>query len=87
MTLAELKAKATELNVAYPDRVTKDHLQKLIRDMTAPPGHEVVSFGRYKNVLFQEVPDQPSLEHPGVRGESQLERRAAADGQLCPAEV
>ena len=48
MTLAELKAKATELHVAYPDRVTKGHLQKLIRDMTAPPGHEVVSFGRMR---------------------------------------
>ena len=57
MTLTELRQKADSLCVQYPEKATKGQLQKLIRDGTRAPDEEIVSFGRYKNFMYKELPE------------------------------
>eukprot|EP00439_Symbiodinium_sp_Y106_P038872 s1984_g4.t1 len=56
MTLGELQNKCTELGLHTPEKATKGLLMRMIRDQTAPPDQEIVTFGRYKNHKMCEVP-------------------------------
>ncbi|CAE7777019.1 GIP [Symbiodinium sp. CCMP2592] len=57
MTLADLQAKATELNVTINSRMGKGEIMRAIRDFTRAPDEEVVTFGRFRNYMFKEVPE------------------------------
>ncbi|CAE7372060.1 RE2 [Symbiodinium sp. CCMP2592] len=56
MTLQELREKATELGIHYKPDAPKGYLQLAIRDKTKGADEEIVCFGRYKNHLYREVP-------------------------------
>ena len=58
LTLAELKEKADELGVMYPEKVTKGNLLRLIRDANSTPGSELMKIGKFKGYEFQEIPRQ-----------------------------
>ncbi|CAE7644304.1 GIP, partial [Symbiodinium sp. CCMP2456] len=57
MTLAELQTKATELQIPYNKSTTKGYLQLKIRENTQGADEEVVTFGRCRNHLYREVPE------------------------------
>ena len=57
MTLTELKNKAQELGIEVPTNATKGYLQLAIRDRNKGADEEVVTFGRYRNHLYREVPE------------------------------
>ncbi|OLQ01617.1 hypothetical protein AK812_SmicGene15619 [Symbiodinium microadriaticum] len=57
MTLAELRAKASELQVMINDSMGKGEIIKHIRDFTRAPDEEVVSFGRFRNYMYKDVPE------------------------------
>ena len=58
MTLAELRAKADQLGIQYPAKITKGNLIRLIRDAVSTPGSELMKIGKYKGFEFQEIPRQ-----------------------------
>lgn len=58
MSLSELVQKAIELNVEMPPKPTRGLLQKLIRDQVQPPGEHVMTFGKFRGWLYQEVPEE-----------------------------
>ncbi|CAE7707470.1 GIP [Symbiodinium sp. CCMP2592] len=57
MTLVELQEKAGELNVKINSRMGKGEIMRAIRDFTRAPDEEVVSFGRFRNYMYKEVPE------------------------------
>ncbi|CAE7834160.1 GIP, partial [Symbiodinium necroappetens] len=56
LNVVALREKAGNLGIILPPRATKGMILRMIRDQQNPPGKQVVSFGRYKNYLFDEVP-------------------------------
>ena len=57
MTLAELKTKAAELRVNVKDGMGKGEIIRVIRDFTRAPDEEVVTFGRFRNFMYKDVPE------------------------------
>lgn len=57
-SLAELIAKAKQLDISMPVKPTRGWLMKMIRDSASTPGETVVCFGKFKGWMFQEVPNQ-----------------------------
>jgi len=57
MSLKELTETAEELGLTVPPKPTRGLLQKMIRDQVQPPGEQVMTFGKYRSWLFQEVPE------------------------------
>ena len=56
LNMPELKMKATEMGVEFPDNITKGNLLRLIRDSLKTPGTELMKIGKYKGFEFQEIP-------------------------------
>jgi hypothetical protein len=56
MTLAELSAEATRLEISMPPVPTRGLLMRLIRDVKSTPGQTLVTFGKFKGWMYQEVP-------------------------------
>ncbi|OLQ00470.1 Copia protein [Symbiodinium microadriaticum] len=58
LTLDELKNKARELEVDYPEKVTKGNLLRLVRDSLNTPDNELMKIGKHRGMEFREVPWQ-----------------------------
>ncbi|CAE6964969.1 unnamed protein product [Symbiodinium sp. CCMP2456] len=58
LNLPELKMKADELGVLYPDKVTKGNLLRLVRDHVTTPATELMKIGRYTGWEYGEIPRQ-----------------------------
>ena len=56
LNMPELKMKATEMGVEFPDNITKGNLLRLIRDSLKTPATELMKIGKYKGFEFQEIP-------------------------------
>ncbi|CAE7307731.1 GIP [Symbiodinium sp. CCMP2592] len=58
LNMDELKVKARELDVDFPDRVTKGNLLRLVRDSINTPDNELMKIGKHRGMEFREVPWQ-----------------------------
>ena len=58
LKLEELIAKAKELDIEVPVKPTRGLLLKMIRESIQPPGEHVMTFGKYRSWLYQEVPEE-----------------------------
>ncbi|OLP87671.1 hypothetical protein AK812_SmicGene31085 [Symbiodinium microadriaticum] len=56
MKHGELVAKAKEMGVDVPDRVTKGNLLRLVRTAVGTTGDTVMTIGRWKGCLYREIP-------------------------------
>ncbi|CAE7268957.1 unnamed protein product [Symbiodinium sp. CCMP2456] len=56
MKREELVAKAKEMGVMVPDRITKGNLLRMIRTTVSTTGDTVMTIGRWKGSLYREIP-------------------------------
>ena len=56
MSLAELRAKASELKIDFASSTTKGNLLRLIRDTLNTPAQELMKIGKFKGYQFCEIP-------------------------------
>ena len=56
MSLAELRAKASELKIDYANSTTKGNLLRLIRDSLNTPDQELMKIGKFKGLQYCEIP-------------------------------
>ncbi|CAE6927736.1 unnamed protein product [Symbiodinium sp. CCMP2456] len=56
LNLAELRAKAMELDVAIPQKATKGLILKLIRESLNTPDNTLMTIGRWRGSEYQEIP-------------------------------
>ncbi|CAE7615546.1 GIP [Symbiodinium sp. CCMP2592] len=58
LTMEELKLKARELDVAFPEKITKGNLLRLVRDSLNTPDNELMKIGKFRGMEFREIPWQ-----------------------------
>eukprot|EP00435_Cladocopium_sp_Y103_P059369 s39_g21.t1 len=56
LSLDELVAEAEKLKITMPAKPTRGLLMRLIRDSKSTPGQTIVSFGKFRGWMYQEVP-------------------------------
>ncbi|CAE6922017.1 RE2 [Symbiodinium sp. CCMP2592] len=56
MTLDDLKKTAANLNIVLPDNTNRGLIMRMIRDSTEDKSEHIMTFGRYKGYLYEEVP-------------------------------